>query len=183
MSGKDFGRPFEAGIFARLARVGDMLADLVGHLATLALLCLTGSIVLGIVFRWVGIDNSWTYDLDLYSLAWTAFAGAVLTARYGRHVTAGIALERMVSGMPSRVLRLIRVIIVVGFLILLTISAWWLTISSIETNEKTIDVVQWPVWIAEAALPFGAAFWALAELCNAILPKRRAAGDSIEIGD
>lgn len=182
MSNQDFGRPSGAGLIVRLAGIGDALADVVGHIATVALLCLTGGIVLGIVFRWVGIDNSWTYDFDLYSLAWTAFAGAVLTARRDRHVTAGIALERMVSGTPSRVLRLIRVVIVVGFLVIFAISAWWLTLSSIQTNEKTIDVVQWPVWIAEVALPFGAAFWALAELCKAIL-RRSSGGESIEIGD
>lgn len=175
-------RPSGAGPLYRAAGVGDAIADFIGHLATLALLCLTTGIVLGIVLRWVGIDNSWTYDFDLYSLAWVAFSGAVLTARRDRHVTAGIALERMFTGTPNRVLRRCRVVIVVGFLVLLAISGWWDTVSSYQTHETTIDIVQWPVWIAKAALPVGAAFWALAELSKAILG-RAGRGHDESFGD
>lgn len=159
----------KAGPLYGLARIGDRLADIVGHLATVALLCLTVGLVLGIVLRWVRIDNSWTYDFDLYSLIWVAFAGAVLTSRYDRHVTSGIALERIFEGRNRIIARWLRVLIVVVFLILFTISGWWDVLSSFQTHEKTIDVVQWPVWIAKAALPFGTACWAIAEIAKSIL--------------
>ncbi len=151
------------------ARIGDFLADAVGHLATVALLCLTAGLVLGIVLRWVRIDNSWTYDFDLFSLVWVAFAGTVLTARYNRHVTSGIAIERLVGGRLRLVFRALRVVIVLGFLVLFAISGWWDVLSSFQTHEKTIDVVQWSVWIAKAALPLGAIFWAIAEISKSIL--------------
>lgn len=160
-------RPVGRGRGAGIARAGNIVAGVVGVVAMIALCTLTLSIVLGIVLRWVGIDNSWTYDLDLFSLVWVAFAGAVLTSRFDLHVTSGIALERMVDG-PLRVaLRMIRLALVVGFLVLLAWSGWVDTLSSYTTGETTIDVVQWSVWIAKAALPFGAAFWALTELTKA----------------
>ncbi len=166
--GRPRGGPIPGPIHS-IARAGDFAADAVGHFAAIALLCLTLGLVLGIVLRWVGIDNSWTYDFDLFSLAWVAFAGAVLTARHDRHVTSGIALERMVAGRGRTVFRWLRVVVVIGFLVLFTLSGWWDLATSYQTHEKTIDVVQWPVWVAKAALPVGTVFWAIAEISKSIL--------------
>lgn len=162
-------RPGSRRGLAAIAGAGDLVAFAVGHLAMIAMLALTAGIILGIVLRWVRIDNSWTYDLDLFSLVWVAFAGAILTARFDRHVTSGIAVERMVEGRLRLFFRIWRVLIVVGFLVLLTISGWRDTLTSYSTGESTIDVAEWPVFIAKAAIPLGAIFWALAELTKAVL--------------
>lgn len=147
------------------ARICGRLADATGHLAAAMLLLLTLSIVLGITLRWVGIDNSWTYDLDLYALVWVAFAGAVLTAWRDRHVTAGIALENLLGGRGA-VLGLVRFAVVAGFLILFTVSGWQQMQVSLVTHETTLDIAQWPAWLAKAALPLGTALWAIAELAK-----------------
>lgn len=147
------------------ARVCGRLADATGHLAAAMLLLLTLAIVLGITLRWVGIDNSWTYDLDLFSLVWVAFAGAVLTSWRDHHVTAGIALENLLGGRGT-VLSLVRFAIVAGFLVLFTVSGYQQTKVSLVTHETTLDIAQWPVWIAQAALPLGTALWAIAELAK-----------------
>ncbi|HEX5508001.1 MAG TPA: TRAP transporter small permease [Pseudolabrys sp.] len=139
-------------------------ADFLGHAASLALALLTLGIILGIVLRWVGIDNSWTYDFDLFTLVWSAFAGAAYTSLRGRHVTAGIAIENVIG--RGTLLSVLRAIVIVGFLILLAVSGIWDTFSSWQTSETTVDVEQWPVWIAKAALPVGVAFWALAEVAK-----------------
>lgn len=139
-------------------------ADFMGHAASVALALLAVGIVLGVVLRWVGIDNSWTYDFDLFTLVWSAFAGAAYTSLRGRHVTAGIAIENVIG--RGTLLAIVRVVIVVGFLILLAVSGIWDTLSSFQTHETTFDVEQWPVWIAKAALPIGVGFWALAELAK-----------------
>lgn len=146
---------------AALADAGAAVADAVGHLAAFVLLLLTLAIVLGITLRWIGVDNSWTYDLDLFALVWTAFAGAVLTSLRGRHVTAGIALENMIG--RGTALAVIRFAIVGTFLVLFAVSGYWAALESWQTQETTIDIAQWPVWVAKAALPAGAALWALAE--------------------
>lgn len=154
-----------AGWRRRMLRLGDgggAIADAAGHVAAFVLLLLTLAIVLGITLRWIGIDNAWTYDLDLYTLVWVSFIGAVLTARRDRHVTAGIALENIFGGRGTA-LAIIRAIIIIVFLALFTISGWWAALESWETQETTIDIAQWPVWVAKAALPAGAALWAIAE--------------------
>lgn len=159
----------KTGFIVRAAGIGDMLADAVGTIGTIALLSLSAGLILGIVLRWVGIDNTWTYDLDLFSLVWLAFAGAVLTARRDRHVTAGIALEAVFSGRLRLMFRGIRVAIVVSFLCLFAVSGWWDAMSSLHTHETTIDVVGWPMWVAKIIIPIGTACWAVAEIAKFIL--------------
>ncbi|CAG9001602.1 MAG: hypothetical protein CENE_03625 [Candidatus Celerinatantimonas neptuna] len=139
-----------------------IIARLTGVIAALSLLLLTCSIILGISLRQFKIDNSWTYDLDLYCLVWLAFSGAVTTALHRRHVTAGIALENMFG--RSRGLIIIRFLIILGFLIILTIAGLNQAAESWQMHEVTLDVVQWPVWIAEIAIPIGAAIWGITEI-------------------
>lgn len=160
----------EAGLVRRtalrLSAVTGRLADWTGHLAAGLLLLLTLSIILGITLRRVGIDNSWTYDLDLFTLVWMAFTGAVLTALRGRHVTAGISLEKLFGGQAIIFFTVLRFAIVAAFLLIFTISGYRQMETSFVTNEKTLDVVSWSVWIAEAALPAGGVLWLVAEAHN-----------------
>jgi C4-dicarboxylate transporter DctQ subunit len=150
------------GMALRLQTVTGRLAEGAGHLAAATLLLLTLSIVLGIALRVVHIDNSWTYDLSLFALAWLSFIGAVLTSLRGHHVTAGIALENLLGGRGT-VLAILRFIIVATFLVMLTVSGYHEAHASVLNSETTLDVVQWPVWVAKTALPVGAALWLVAE--------------------
>jgi C4-dicarboxylate transporter, DctQ subunit len=150
------------GVALRLQVVTGRLADGAGHLAAATLLILALSIVLGITLREVHIDNSWTYDLDLYMLAWLSFIGAVLTSLRDHHVTAGIALENFLGG-RGKLFGILRFAIVATFLVMFTISGLRQAHSSFVSNETTLDVVQWPVWVAKVALPLGAALWLAAE--------------------
>jgi C4-dicarboxylate transporter, DctQ subunit len=164
MQQQEQGQGQGGGVLALCANIAGGIADVLGHVASFVLVLLTLGIVLGITLRWVGIDNSWTYDFDLFMLVWTAFAGAAYTSLRGRHVTAGIAIENVIG--RGTLLGLLRFVIVVGFLVLFAISGIWDTLSSYQTNETTIDVDQWPVWIAKAALPIGISIWAVAELAK-----------------
>jgi TRAP-type C4-dicarboxylate transport system permease small subunit len=139
-----------------------LLADAAGHLAAGLMLLLTAGIALLILLRLLHIDNSWVYDLTIFTLVWTAFIGAVLTAYRDKHVTAGIALENIFG--RGIVLSLIRFVIVAGFLVLLLISSAQQWHSSFVDNETTLDVVQWHTWVAKVALPISAALWLIAEL-------------------
>lgn len=171
----------ESGWRRAVTACGDaaaLVSDLMGHIAAFVLVLLTLGIVLGIVLRWVGIDNSWTYDFDLFTLVWAAFGGAAYTSLRGRHVTAGIALENIFG--RGTVLAALRFVIVAGFLVLFVVSGYWDTLSSWQTNETTVDVDQWPVWIAKAALPVGIGAWAVAELAKFL---RQLAGLAVEQGE
>jgi C4-dicarboxylate transporter, DctQ subunit len=145
-----------------LTWVTGRLADGTGHLAGVTLLVLTISIVLGITLRILHIDNSWTFDLDLFSLVWLAFSGAVLTSLRNHHVTAGIALENIFG--RGTLLGLLRFGIVAAFLVMFIVSGCRQAVTSFVTHETTLDVVEWPVWVAKAALPVGATFWLIAEV-------------------
>jgi TRAP-type C4-dicarboxylate transport system permease small subunit len=164
ITGESAGPPMHkrSGIALLLQAVTGHLSEGAGHLAAATLLVLTLSIVLGIALRVVNIDNSWTYDLSLFALAWLSFIGAVLTSLRDHHVTAGIALENLLGGRGT-LLAILRFVIVAAFLVMLTISGYREAHSSFLNSETTLDVVQWPVWVAKTALPVGAALWLVAE--------------------
>ncbi len=146
-----------------LYRASGWLGRLAGSLSALTLLLLTLSIVLGIGFRVAGINNTWTYDLDTFMLMWLAFLGAAWTSMTDSHVTAGIALE-VIIGHRGRVLAVLRFLIIAVFLVLFCYAAWLQMADSFHTNERTLDVVEWPIWVPKAALPVGALAWLSAEV-------------------
>lgn len=158
-------RPAHTGV-RRLARalagIVDCITGAAGHAAAAMLVLLTFSIVAGISLRLIGVDNAWTYDLDMYTLVWLAFVGAVHTSRQGQHVSAGIALENLRGGCGA-ILAAVRFIVIAVFLAVFTLSGWQLALTSFQSGETTLDVVQWPVWVAAAALPVGTGLWLFAE--------------------
>lgn len=155
-------RQGEHSLISGASRLLGGLADGAGHAAAAVYLVLTLSIILGIALRALDIDNSWTYDVDLFALIWLAFLGAAFTSLRDHHVTAGIALENMFGG-RGRVLSVIRYLVVAAFLVLFTVSGYQQAIGSFVNHETTLDVVGWPVWIADSALPVGTFLWLVAE--------------------
>lgn len=152
----------ERSLVARASRLLRGLADGAGHAAAAVYLVLTLSIILGIVLRAFDIDNSWTYDVDLFALIWLAFLGAAFTSLRDHHVTAGIALENIFGG-RGLVLSIIRYLVVATFLVLFTVSGYQQAVGSFVNHETTLDVLGWPVWIADSALPVGTFLWLAAE--------------------
>ncbi|MES1956089.1 TRAP transporter small permease [Salinisphaera hydrothermalis] len=152
-------RPALAGAAAVFGWVGVAA----GVIAAAITLTLTASVLLGITLRSMSIDNSWTYDLDNFALIWLAFVGAAYTGYRGSHVTSGISLEHL-FGRGAIVLALLRFVLVAGFLAVFVYSGWTQFHSSWMFNEKTLDIAQWPVWVAKLALPVGGAAWLAAEI-------------------
>jgi len=163
--------PTETSPFGRLVKwVRDLtggLAKLVSIIAALSLILLSISIIAGIVLRMMNIDNSWTYDLDLFCLIWLAFTGTVATAMGRHHVTAGIAIENLIG--RGKLLIILRFLILFSFLCFMSYAGFLQALDSFTMQEITLDVVQWPVWVAKAAVPIGIGVWAVAELHKFLL--------------
>ena len=155
--------PGGGGFLYRWQHVTRVIGEIVGYVAAALLVILTVSILLGIVMRGTHIDNSWTYDVDLFALVWVAFVGAAFTALREDHVTSGIALENMYPR-SAGVMLVLRFVIIAVFLVVFTISGWAQFIDSVQTHETTLDVMSWPVWVATLALPVGTTLWLVAEI-------------------
>lgn len=150
-------------VLAGAAAVFGWAGQAAGVVAAITTLVLAASVLLGIILRSISIDNSWTYDLDHFALVWLAFVGAAYTGYRGSHVTAGISLEHL-FGRGAILLVLLRFLIVAGFLAVFVYSGYTQFHSSWLFNEKTLDIAQWPVWVAKLALPVGGAAWLAAEI-------------------
>ncbi|HEX7387731.1 MAG TPA: TRAP transporter small permease subunit [Castellaniella sp.] len=144
-------------------RCGQRLGKVVGYVSAFLMVVMSLSIILGIVMRTVHIDNSWTYDVDLFSLIWVAFVGASFTALRGEHVTSGVALENMLPRCAGLML-VLRFVIISAFLVVFTISGFEQFLNSVQTHETTLDVMSWPVWIPHLALPVGTILWLAFEI-------------------
>lgn len=146
----------------RLRSITHWIGEAVGYFSCVVLITLVCSITLGIVMRAISIDNSWTYDLDLFALIWFAFVGAAFTAVRGQHVTSGLSPEMLFTN--SKILFVwIRFVIISIFLVIFTISGFAQFLNSVQTHETTLDVMSWPVWVATMALPVGSLLWLVAE--------------------
>lgn len=146
-----------------LQRFGIGLGSLVGYVSAVLMIIMTLSIILGIGMRTAHIDNSWTYDVDLFSLIWVAFVGASFTALRREHVTSGVALENSFPAIAG-LMHVLRFIIIALFLVVFAISGFTQFLNSATTHETTLDVMSWPVWIPHLALPVGAVLWLIFEI-------------------
>lgn len=144
-------------------KILDAIAEIVGYVSAVVMVILVVSITLGIVMRTWNMDNTWTYDVDLFALIWLAFVGAAYTHMRGHHVTSGLSPE-LLFPRQKMLFTVIRFIIIVGFLAVFTVSGWAQFMNSVVTHETTIDVMSWPVWVATLALPVGTFLWLLAEV-------------------
>lgn len=135
----------------------------VGYVSAVLMVIMTLSILLGIVMRATHIDNSWTYDVDLFALIWVAFVGASFTALREEHVTSGIALENAYPRCAG-VMLVLRFVIMAAFLVTFTVSGLLQFLNSVQTSETTLDVMSWPVWIPHLALPVGTSLWLVFEI-------------------
>ncbi|TAN30558.1 MAG: TRAP transporter small permease subunit [Castellaniella sp.] len=149
--------------FGAVLRVTHGLGQGVGYVSAALMVIMTLSILLGIVMRATHVDNSWTYDVDLFALIWVAFVGASFTALREEHVTSGIALE---NAWPrcAGVMLVLRFVIMAAFLVTFTISGLLQFMNSVQTSETTLDVMSWPVWIPHLALPVGTSLWLVFEI-------------------
>lgn len=164
MTTRDSGpTPAQRDPWGRLRSILNGVGEGVGYVSAFVLLILVCSITLGIAMRTLSIDNTWTYDVDLFALIWLAFVGAAFTHVRGHHVTTGISLETVVPRYTT-FLVILRFVIIVGFLAVFTVSGFSQFIDSVRTHETTIDVMSWPVWIATIALPVGTLLWLVAEV-------------------
>lgn len=137
----------------------------VGYVSAVLMVIMALSIILGIAMRTMHIDNSWTYDVDLFALIWVAFVGASFTALRKEHVTSGVALENLYPQAAGFML-VLRFVIVAAFLAVFTVSGFEQFAGSLQTHETTLDVMSWPVWIPYLALPVGTILWLFFECCH-----------------
>lgn len=155
------------------------VANMAGHFAAVMMVLLTVGIVLDIVLRWFQVENSWAFNLSLFSMAWMAFTGAALTSLRKQHVTAGIALENLLG--YGGLVGAIRMVVLCGFLLLLAISGYHQALDSFSTHKVTLDLSRWQVWVGEASVPVGAVLWIFAAIAVFLRRQTKAAADTREI--
>lgn len=162
--------PLETHGMRRIGRALSRIADAIGlaaaAVASAALVAMTGAVVYAVCARAVGAAVTWPFDLEVFTAVWLAMVGAAYTARQGAHVTAGISLARWVRGPAGRVLQELRVLVVCAYLAVITWTGVVQAQKALSAHEATNDALRWPVWVAEIAVPIGAAAWLVVVLLS-----------------
>lgn len=162
--------PRDFGVLRRvLGDVTRAIAGMVGHLGVVSLAVLACSVCLGVAMRWASVGTEWVFDLNVFALVWLAFAGAALTSLHGKHVNAGIALERFFPRARG-VLNAVRALVIIPLLLLITVLTAMQAWRAVVDHQLTFDLAAWPVWIAEVSMPIGAFAWACAEVAKLARP-------------
>jgi TRAP-type C4-dicarboxylate transport system permease small subunit len=138
-----------------------------GVIAGLALVVLSASILYGVTLRMLGLEDIWSFDLDIFVMIWFGMVGAAYTAHLDSHVTAGIALERRWTR-AAGTLRIVRFTLTAIYLLALVLFGVILTWQSFESHTTTWDLALWPEWVAQAAVPVGALAWLIVILSRLV---------------
>lgn len=149
-----------------LSRVADTVGMAAAAVAAAALIAMTGAVVYSVGARATGAAVTWPFDLEVFTAVWLAMVGAAYTARQGAHVTAGISLGRWLRGRAGRVLQELRILVVCAYLTVITWTGVVQAHKALSAHEVTNDTLRWPVWVAELAIPVGAAAWLIVVLLS-----------------
>lgn len=151
----------------RLALVG--LDRLLQGVTLLLLLALTGTVLLGIAFRYSGNSLIWYDELAAMLLAWITFSGAALAMLRNAHMDFSGLLHALPQPSRDALFWLLEVLV----LAILGVTVWagW-AILAIFGSESLTSLPFLERRVVQSVLPLGAALMVLARLLT--LPERLA---------
>lgn len=133
----------------------DALILLMTRVIVVALLAVMfGSTLAGVFFRYVLNDAlTWSEEVARYSMVWLSLLGGGLVFREGGHV----AVDLLVSRLPSRHFRRGVMLIAQGVVVAVLIVVLWKGIALMERGQyMTTAALRLPMYVPYAALPAGA---------------------------
>lgn len=104
-----------------------------------------------------GYSFNWAEELARYLMVWTAFLGAGLGMREGRHV----AIEVLHDFLPKKIRRYFRAfvgLVIIAFMGILAYLGYEYAINSLA---QASPVLRWPIGLVYMAIPIGAVLFVL----------------------
>lgn len=133
----------------------DAIILLMTRVIVVALLAIMfGSTLAGVFFRYALNDAlTWSEEVARYSMVWLSLLGGGLVFREGGHV----AVDLLVSRLPSRHLRGAVMLIAQAVVVAVLIVVLWQGVAMMERGQyMTTAALRLPMYVPYAALPAGA---------------------------
>jgi TRAP-type C4-dicarboxylate transport system permease small subunit len=149
------------GLFFRTA--GSYMTRLVQALAILVSVVMVGSLLVGIVYRYV-LQNSlaWSDEVALLCFTWMVFLTAALAVRDNSHVR----VELVNNLLPERINWLLNQLIWVAIAMTGAYMVWMGTEFVSFTFGQTSAAMRYPTWLRDASLPVSGVLIVLYALAN-----------------
>ncbi len=150
---------------------------------------LTGLVIAGALFRYLGNALSWYDEMASIGLVWLTYYGSALAALRGAH----IGVPGLVNAMPPRwrvAVTLFSEAVVIFFFVLLAI--YGVKVLLILQGEHMVSLPSVPTQLTQSAVPAGAVLFVIAELLRLpeVLRQARTTGfvdlevkEALELGE
>ncbi len=127
-----------------------------------------------VIFRY-GFNDSliWAEEFARFALIWSAFLGAPVAYRRGKHVGVTLLVENL-PGSSARLLIILSHILAMGFGAILAWEGWFLTLRVFARGEIA-NAMQVPIAWGYLAVPMGGLFLGLAAAAALLHGRGRAA--------
>lgn len=134
--------------------------------ALVLMLSLTGLVIVGALFRYIGYALSWYDELASIGLVWLTYYGSALAALRGAH----IGVPGLVNAMPPKA-RVMATVFAEGlvFLFFILLAIYGVQVLLILQGEHLISLPEVPTQLTQSAIPVGAVLFMIAEALR--LPK------------
>jgi TRAP-type C4-dicarboxylate transport system permease small subunit len=134
---------------------------------------LTGLVIAGAFFRYIGSALSWYDEVASIGLVWLTYYGAALAALRGAH----IGVPGVVNALPPRIRLLTTMLaeaVVIAFFVVLGITG--VQVMLVLTGEHLVSLPSVPTQLTQSVIPVGSALFIIAELLRLPDVLRAAAG-------
>jgi TRAP-type C4-dicarboxylate transport system permease small subunit len=147
----------------RLIALRTAFRRLLETVTILLMLSLTVVVVLGVVYRLLGVSLAWYDEVASVQLAWLTYYGAALGALNRAHIGVPGVLAVLPPGLRLP-LTLLAEAVVVGFFVLL---AWLGTeVLIILEGDTLISLPEVSTQVTQSVIPIGAVLFIIAELLS-----------------
>lgn len=146
-----------------LATLRSAFRQLLETVTILLMISLAVVVVLGVIYRLLGVSLAWYDEVASVQLAWLTYYGAALAALNRAH----IGVPSVLAVLPPRLrvaLTLLGEAVVIGFFLLL---AWFgVEVVIILEGDTLISLPEVSTQVTQSVIPIGALLFIIAELLN-----------------
>ncbi len=159
---------------ALVLALADGLEKLVDFLSKVAVVAMTGLVLVQIVQRYVlAAPFSWVEEMTVFLMIWMAFMGAAVAVRRGGHIAMTLLVERM----PAKWARALFYLSTGAIIVFAAIVAWQGFRLVDSVGQQRSAALGLPMTIPYMVVPLGAVLIMVMALAQALEPPRPVAVD------
>jgi TRAP-type transport system small permease protein len=142
------------------------ITALLEYMLGIMMIALVGLTFMQVILRYVfNNPTSWSSELSRFILIWLTFTGASVITKYGTHLSMGLNINRFVSGIWSKIIKVVINILIMTTLMIIAYYSWKVTMIS---GSRIAPMTKIPMYYPWLALPVNAVLMTVYFLADTI---------------